>query len=984
MHLKSLTLKGFKSFAQSTTFAFEPGVTCIVGPNGSGKSNVVDALAWVMGEQGAKSLRGGTMSDVIFAGTATRGPLGRAEVVLTIDNGDGALPIEYAEVAISRTLFRSGASEYAINGETCRLLDVQELLSDSGLGREMHVIVGQGQLDAVLRATPEERRGFIEEAAGILKHRRRKERTLRKLESMQANLARLNDLAEELRRQLKPLGAQAEVAREAVTIQATVRDARTRLLAADVARLAGSVAALETARAELELEQQVAVDRERRLERAADDLERAEATAELDDARRAALELESVQERVRALARLATTRVALLGPDEVPAAVSGIEDGRREAVQVELARLEPALTDAGAAARAALAEQAAAQSALDAVDERVAAEATAVADYDRRLAALASTLSGAETRLAALQAEAHRRAAAAEAGESRRSEAAAALSDLPEPPPPGGADDQLSAAEGRVVELSAELEALRADLHRAEREQSGLESRIAALDLATAVPGGIEALLASGVDGLAGRVTESLSVEGGWSAAIAAVLGPLADAALARDPHSALAALDAAQDLGGVDVVVAEPDRRPAPVQAVPGTVAAGSVVRGPAGLTALLAPVLLVEDIAAARAVLPGLADPSAVLVTRDGAVLAAASVRSPGGSRSGLELVEERQAAADRLATVVAEVADLRHRAAESTGSLAEVRSRVRFLADGVRQQQAAAREAERRSAAVTARSDAATAEAQRLTAQAADALAAVAPAETATAQAAAALEEARQQPRPVLDAEQRVAALAAVEAARERSLAARLETQRLRDRLVAERRRLEDLERAETAARREAAAAEQRNAERRTQRATAEAVLEEIPALQASVDRSVTDARVRLAELERHRAERSGELVSARRELGVARSRTAELDGHARDLDMRLYEQRVSLGALLEKAAGELGLDETALLAEAVPDLDRQAEERRLRSAERRLAQLGRVNPLALEEFAALEQRHTFLVDQLADLNRTRADLLTIVDE
>src|SRR5690349_4710473 len=176
MHLKSVTLKGFKSFAQPTTFAFEPGVTCIVGPNGSGKSTAVDALAWVMGGQGAKTLRGGKMEDVIFAGTAGRPPLGRAEVSLTIDNTDGALPIDYTEVTITRTMFRNGGSEYAINGTPSRLLDIQELLSDSGIGREMHVIVGQGQLDAVLRATPEERRGFIEEAAGVLKHRKRKER----------------------------------------------------------------------------------------------------------------------------------------------------------------------------------------------------------------------------------------------------------------------------------------------------------------------------------------------------------------------------------------------------------------------------------------------------------------------------------------------------------------------------------------------------------------------------------------------------------------------------------------------------------------------------------------------------------------------------------------------------------------------------------------------------------------------------------------
>src|SRR5213082_2269086 len=237
VHLSSLTLKGFKSFASATTSRLEPGITCVVGPNGSGKSNVVDAIAWVLGEQGAKALRGGKMEDVIFAGTAGRPPLGRAEVLLTIDNTDGALPIDYAEVTISRTMFRSGGSEYAINGSPCRLLDIQELLSDSGIGREMHVIVGQGQLDAVLHANPEDRRAFIEEAAGVLKHRKRKEKALRKLDAMQVNLNRLTDLTAELRRQLKPLGKQAEVARRAAGIQADLRDSRLRLLADDLLAL---------------------------------------------------------------------------------------------------------------------------------------------------------------------------------------------------------------------------------------------------------------------------------------------------------------------------------------------------------------------------------------------------------------------------------------------------------------------------------------------------------------------------------------------------------------------------------------------------------------------------------------------------------------------------------------------------------------------------------------------------------------------------
>src|SRR2546423_5488067 len=212
MFLTSLMLRGFKSFAERTVIEFQPGVTVIVGPNGSGKSNIVDALAWVFGTQGPKVLRGQKMEDVIFAGTPERAALGRAEVAITIDNSLALIPIDAAEVTISRLLFRSGEAEYAINGTPCRLLDVQELLSDTGVGRQLHTLVGQGQIDSVLLARPQDRRAVIEEAAGILKHRRRKEKALRRLESMEANLQRLSDLARELRRQLKPLEKQAQAA----------------------------------------------------------------------------------------------------------------------------------------------------------------------------------------------------------------------------------------------------------------------------------------------------------------------------------------------------------------------------------------------------------------------------------------------------------------------------------------------------------------------------------------------------------------------------------------------------------------------------------------------------------------------------------------------------------------------------------------------------------------------------------------------------
>ena len=237
MFLKSLTLRGFKSFADKTVLEFEPGVTVVVGPNGSGKSNLVDAVAWVLGAQGPRTLRGGKMDDVIFAGTPDRPALGRAEVSLCIDNSAGLLPIEFTEVTITRTLFRAGDSEYQINGAPCRLLDIQELLSDSGIGRQQHVIVGQGQLDAVLNSRPEDRRAVVEEAAGILKFRKRRERAERRLEATEGNLLRLNDLLREVRRQLTPLQRQADAARRHGGLVEELRAIRVHLAGHEIAGL---------------------------------------------------------------------------------------------------------------------------------------------------------------------------------------------------------------------------------------------------------------------------------------------------------------------------------------------------------------------------------------------------------------------------------------------------------------------------------------------------------------------------------------------------------------------------------------------------------------------------------------------------------------------------------------------------------------------------------------------------------------------------
>jgi chromosome segregation protein len=403
VHLKSLTLKGFKSFASPTTLRFEPGITCVVGPNGSGKSNVVDALSWVMGEQGAKTLRGGKMEDVIFAGTSSRAPLGRAEVTVTIDNSDSALPIEYSEVSITRRMFRDGASEYEINGSSCRLMDIQELLSDSGIGREMHVIVGQGKLSEILESRPEDRRAFIEEAAGVLKHRKRKEKAVRKLEAMSANLARLSDLTTELRRQLKPLGRQAEVARRAQTIQADLRDARLRLAADDLVARRNEFAGVGDAEAALRREHDEA---SARLDAASAELsghEQAVAslTERAESAQQTWFRLSALAERVSATVRIAKERAQHL--DIEPPPTAGVDPDMLDAEADEVAatetRLVADLNDERARLDVARTEMAAAEQVAAEAERAHMAAVRAEADRREGFARLAGQVDTMRTRV---------------------------------------------------------------------------------------------------------------------------------------------------------------------------------------------------------------------------------------------------------------------------------------------------------------------------------------------------------------------------------------------------------------------------------------------------------------------------------------------------------------------------------------------------------------------------------------------------------
>ncbi|MFF1413433.1 AAA family ATPase [Streptomyces sp. NPDC058289] len=563
MHLKSLTLRGFKSFASATTLRFEPGITCVVGPNGSGKSNVVDALSWVMGEQGAKSLRGGKMEDVIFAGTTGRPPLGRAEVSLTIDNSDGALPIEYAEVTITRIMFRGGSSEYQINGDTCRLLDIQELLSDSGIGREMHVIVGQGQLDSVLHADPMGRRAFIEEAAGVLKHRKRKEKALRKLDAMQANLARVQDLGNELQRQLKPLGRQAAVARRAAVIQADLRDARLRLLADDLVTLKGALdaeiadeAALKERKEAAEAQLAAAVRRESELEEAVREL-----APRLQRAQQTWYELSQLAERVRGTVSLADARVtSASAPAEDERTGRDPEEMEKEAARIreQEAELTASLEAAARALEDTVAHRAELERSLADEERRLRDVARAIADRREALARLRGGLGAARSRAGAAQAEIDRLVVARDGARARAEEAReeyeALAEEVGEESPAAGegaaSGSGSGSGSGEYEEARAELAAAEAGLGEtrdalaaAERSRAAVSARRDALAMGLRRKDGTAELLAARLEGLLGPAAQRLSVTPGYEVAVAAALGAVADAVAVTSTAAAAGAI---------------------------------------------------------------------------------------------------------------------------------------------------------------------------------------------------------------------------------------------------------------------------------------------------------------------------------------------------------------------------------------------------------------------------------------------------------
>jgi len=1035
VHLKSLTLKGFKSFASATTLRFEPGITAVVGPNGSGKSNVVDAIAWVLGEQGAKALRGGKMEDVIFAGTSGRAPLGRAEVTLTIDNSDGALPIDYVEVSITRRMFRDGASEYEINGDSARLLDIQELLSDSGIGREMHVIVGQGQLDSVLQARPEDRRGFIEEAAGVLKHRKRKEKALRKLDAMQANLTRLTDLTGELRRQLKPLGKQAEVARRAAGVQAELRDSRLRLLADDLAGLTAKLAAevadeeaVRARRAEVEQALAEAGGREATLEQ---DLA-ADAPA-VTAAQELYFTFSALAERFRGTQTLAGQRLRHL-EEFAEEERRGRDPEELEAEAAELRKEELLLADALEQAREALqtavSERQRGERELADAERALVAAARAAADRREGLAKLAGQVNALRSRAAAGGDEIARLAAAAEQARER---AEAARLELEQASGEVGAldegeldlDSAHEAALARQAECSQRRAELSEQLRAAERDRSTWTARREALALGLQRKDGAGALLAQPEPaGVLGAVATLLDVEPGFEPALAAALGPIADAvavASVSDAGRALQQLKHA-DSGRAGLLVGgggAGERAGWPT--LPGSARwAVDLVRVPAALAAAvqsaLTRVAVVDDLAAAEELVDQ--QPTVRAVTRDGDLLSRDWAFGGSGSAPGAievqaaldEATGHAEAAEARCAELEAELEQVRGTEAEQqavveqtlaalNASDAQLNAVAERLAQLAATERSAAGEAERLDQARVAATEARDSD-----------LAGLAELEQRLQLAQTETEDGGEEPSP----EQRDERAAFVASARQAEMDARLSVRTQEERARAMSGRADQLMRA-AAAERQARRHQEEARQRRARGAVvAAAVRDAAEAGLAHVATGLARAAAERDRVQAARADREQALAQVRTRVRELTAQLTQLTNAVHRDEVARAEQRLRIEQLSERAVEEFGLEVEALLAEYGNDqpvppsaqemaeyqqaldrgeqvfqpqpgpFDRKLQEKRAARAERDLALLGKVNPLALEEFAALEERHQFLATQLEDLKNTRRDLLTVVKE
>ena len=1013
-----MTLKGFKSFASATTLRLEPGITCVVGPNGSGKSNVVDALTWVMGEQGAKSLRGGKMEDVIFAGTSGRAPLGRAEVSLTIDNSDGALPIDYTEVTISRILFRNGQSEYQINGEASRLLDIQELLSDSGIGREMHVIVGQGQLDAILMATPEERRGFIEEAAGVLKHRKRKEKALRKLDSMQANLARIQDLTVELRRQLRPLGKQAEVAKKAATIQADLRDAKLRLLADDFISMSKTLeleVADETALREKRSAVENEVDSVRRREEALD----AQAAYEgplLVAAQETYYSLNSLREKFRGTQSLAQERSRFLNEEAEEARTSGRDpeslDKEAAALRLEESALRSNVISAQQALAQATSQLMAAEAALKSDEDTIAAAMRAIADAREGTARQEGHIKSLHARLEAIAEEIERLTksrddAQARADKAQREHASYELEIASADSGELGLDSQYESAKSQLDGAKSKVSELVDAERAADRERNAIEAKLEAMKLTSQNRDGASALLrdSRGVS-ILGSIAGLIEIDNGWESAAAAALGSLADAVVVQDLSSAVTALTTlrSENLGQADVLVYEPG------QTGNGTIPSGltplsaHIRSSTIGelLSSLLELTVVAENANAAEAILRS--HPEVTVVTRDGDVISRGRAR--GGSKSSSSLIEIKaliEGLEGKLQEVTHNCDRLKFEISTASAELASRQSDFDVALSKLNESDARIAALTEQLAVSGQNMKSAMAEVERLNTSINEATAAKSRDEGEIVIAQNQLQQRGEVAEP--DHSHAEDLRNQVSVARTTEVEARLAVRTTEERVDSVGARALALEQSAQAER----DASERAIVRRSARARAavisQAVAEAAYEALIHIERSIAKAAVERGRLEESRAAREGETLTVRTRGRELTSELEQLTTSVHKDEIARAEQRLRIETLEIKTVEEFGIDTTTLVNEYGPDNDvptfhetddgeiiatelvpyrRDQQEKRLASAERSLNLLGKINPLALEEFTSLEERLKFLAEQLEDLKNTKKDLLDIIKE
>ena len=951
----SLTLRGFKSFASATTFEFTPGINAVVGPNGSGKSNVLDALAWVMGEQGAKSLRGGSMKDVIFAGSgevgsgdgAQRAPLGRAKVTLTFDNSDGTLSIPADRVQISRTMFRSGGSEYEINGSPARLADIQDLLSEAGLGQQMHVLVGQGQLDAVLHATAQQRRDMIEQAAGVVKYRRRQEKTSRKLESVASNVTRLSDLVAELDSQLQPLSEQAESAATARQLQARIRQLEAVLLARQLGVL--------------QAEQAQALASE------AEGTRRAETLKEQLEAARAA-SAKHQQEQNRLNAEVTACQKAVSTLRESAARVRTVQSIAAERVRTY--RVE--LTEATAAARAGY------ERALELLEERREEAERAVesyASFEERYDAALKNLEKAASEVAQTE-----RAS----GEAARSRARAQA--------------QLDAARAAAVE------ATRAYAAAAERAATLREALGQSLGEAPAEPGAESAeavfdpetgeLMDSSNEGVSLlRVLDAVQIDPEYARAASAALTSLATAALSvpvEDAEVSQLRGDKGSDMrGDAGESAADMPESALPETALPESCATELRELGIRPATEMIEP--LSEDAAALAGIDEhSLARVTAALGERLAGVLFAPDAAS---AEQALHLLVENEGAGQRTIWRIFDPAGTEH-----------TRYSLLYPAEGASPLELAA--AYRAASQVVTRTRAELDEAEHAVQQAQTAAEAAVEAEREAAKAAgvASAEHAR--------------ARAQAESLEASAQNIQAERARLNERLTAAEESVAQARTAyESARTREdsylAGTGEQAPAakiERRAQRlgevlaeqvSESEQQLHELSGALKNAQEGLTSTNDEVQDLQAAHAAALTLLARTQTEAARVQERVQALAERARlvtgltleqleeeyseQLPVDVPAEEASENAAPENTGSENSAPETAPEpASETAEASTESVRARLKATRAELEALGAINPLALEEYEALSERHAYLNQQIEDLKATRRDLNTVMDE